>query len=241
MLRRASRGAVAQVLDRDLAVGVLAAVRTPPARARPCRWPRSGRWRRRPCARRRWPRWRWPRPVTTSPPEKTPSTLVSKVRSLTWIGLPAGEVQRLAEGQEVGDPPVHQLLHAACSGRWRRCTKSQSMRNSEPRIGFGLRRPLCVGLAQLHAEALQPRDPAVLLAQHPHGRDEEVHLHALVLRLHDLHLVGRHLLARAPVEDAHLGGAQAQGGARAVDGGVAAAHHQHPAVDVDPGACRPNC
>ena len=78
-----------------------------------------------------------------------------------------------------------------------------------------------------------PATRAVLPAQHPHGGDEEVHLHALVLGLRDLRLVGGHLRARAPVEEAHLGDAQAQRGARAVDGGVPAAHHQHPAVDVD--------
>ena len=50
-----------------------------------------------------------------------------------------------------------------------------------------------------------------------------------MLGLLDLHLVGRHLLAGAPVEQADLVGAEAQRRARAVDGGVAAADHQHAA------------
>ena len=53
------------------------------------------------------------------------------------------------------------------------------------------------------------------------------------MRLDDLHLVGRHLVARAPVEEPDLGRAEPQGGAGAVDRGVAAADHEHAAVDVD--------
>ncbi len=41
----------------------------------------------------------------------------------------------------------------------------------------------------------------------------------------DLFLVGRHVLAAAAVDDVHLAGAQPPGGARGVDGHVAAADH----------------
>ncbi len=58
-------------------------------------------------------------PVTTSPPEKTPSTLVSKVFSLTWMVCQRVRFEALAERQEVGDLAADQLGHlrALADGR----------------------------------------------------------------------------------------------------------------------------
>jgi hypothetical protein len=55
--------------------------------------------------------------------------------------------------------------------------------------------------------------------------------HAFLQRLLDLEVVRRHLLARAAVDDDGLGGAQPLGGARHVDGGVAAAVDHHAAAE----------
>jgi hypothetical protein len=54
--------------------------------------------------------------------------------------------------------------------------------------------------------------------------------HAFLQRFFDLEVVRGHLLARAAVDDDGLGGAQALGGARHVDGGVAAAVDHHAAA-----------
>ena len=102
-------------------------------------------------------------------------------------------------------------------------TQSHSTRNSLPLTGFGLRRPLASGSPssmRRHSSALT-RAPFL---DHPHGCHEEIHLHSLVRRLHDFNLVGGHLVSGTPIEKPDLSGVEAQRGARAVDGGVAAAH-----------------
>ena len=53
--------------------------------------------------------------------------------------------------------------------------------------------------------------------------DSHLIMHAFLQRLLDLEVVRRHLLARAAVDDDRLGRAEALGGARDVDRGVAAA------------------
>ena len=56
---------------------------------------------------------------------------------------------------------------------------------------------------------------------------------ALFLGFFDLPGVGRHLVARAPVDHLDVLGAQADGRAGRVHGGVAAAQHQDVVADVD--------
>ena len=140
-------------------------------------------------------------------------------------GLPAGEVQSLTERQEVGDVAVDQSLHLGVlpdGGNHPIAfdTELASLDRLRAAPAAG------VGLAQLHAETLERLDPAPLL-DHPHWRDEEIHLHPFVFRLHDLHLVRGHFGPGPPVEKPDLAGVEAECRARAVDGGVAAAHHQH--------------
>ncbi len=88
-----------------------------------------------------------------------------------------------------------------------------------------------VGFAQLHADAGQGLEPAVLRDQLG-GRREQDQLHPLFDGGLDLHGMGRHLVARAPIQEGHLGGAQPLGGAGGVEGGIAAADHHDIAVDL---------
>ena len=79
-------------------------------------------------------------------------------------------------------------------------------------------------LVELH---LLDRDRAAL--DRLDGR-QPLHHHAFLQRLLDLEIVRRHLLARAAVDDDGLAGAEPLGGARDVDGGVAAAVDHHAAA-----------
>ena len=80
-----------------------------------------------------------------------------------------------------------------------------------------------VGLAQLHADALEAGDPFLLVAEHLDRRDEELELDALLLGVVNLLGAGRHFLARAAIDDHGRLGAEAFGGAGGVHGDVAAA------------------
>ena len=93
--------------------------------------------------------------------------------------------------------------------------------------------PARVRLAELHPDALEARDPPVLPPEDADGGDEEVHPNPLVLRLHDLRAVGRHLRPGAPVEETDLVRAEAQGGPGAVDRRVPASHDEDAAVQLD--------
>ena len=86
-----------------------------------------------------------------------------------------------------------------------------------------------VGLAQLHAQALDLGEPAALVADEAHGQGEEVEDDALLLGVLDLLGARRQLGLAAAVDDVHLVGAQAQGGAGRVHGHVAAARTRPPA------------
>ena len=83
-----------------------------------------------------------------------------------------------------------------------------------------------VGLAQLHAPALEADDLAVL-GHDLRRRDQGDHLDALFLGLGDLDRVGRHLRLGAAVEQLDVVEADATGRADAVHGHVAAADDQH--------------
>ena len=100
-------------------------------------------------------------PVTTSPPEKTPSTLVSKVLSLTWIVCQRVRFKTSPNGRKFGTWPS--------TSSWTfvpwpiaAMTKSQSTTNSLPRTGLGLRRPLASGSPSSIRRHSRPVDPLVL-------------------------------------------------------------------------------
>src|ERR1035437_4465381 len=83
-------------------------------------------------------------PVTPSPPENTPSTVVSKVRWLTSTVCQRVRLSDSPKGRKLGTRPST----SSCTRvPWPMAaiTNSQSMRNSEPRMGLGLRRPLWSG------------------------------------------------------------------------------------------------
>ena len=63
--------------------------------------------------------------------------------------------------------------------------------------------------------------------------DQHFELDPLFQCLVDLPCVGRHLGPGAAVDDRHIAGAQAQGGAGRVDGRVAAADNHHPVAQPD--------
>src|SRR5438552_638244 len=84
----------------------------------------------------------------------------------------------------------------------------------------------CVRLAEGHALELDAADAAVLLDD-LHRSGVEVELDALVLRVVDLAVVRAHLLARAPVDDGHLG-AETSRRARAVERGEPAPDDDDP-------------
>ena len=80
-------------------------------------------------------------PVTTSPPAKTPSTLVSKVFASTWMVCQRVRLSVSPKGRKFETLPPSSDCTCVF---WPMAAmmKSQSMVNSDPRIGFGLRRPL---------------------------------------------------------------------------------------------------
>ena len=102
-------------------------------------------------------------------------------------------------------------------------TTSQGMTNSEPGMTIGPGAAGGVGLAQLHADALEAGDPFLLVAEHFDRRDQELELDAFLLGVVDFLGAGRHFLAGAAIDDHGGLGAQAFGGAGGVHGDVAAA------------------
>src|SRR5690606_33360616 len=88
-----------------------------------------------------------------------------------------------------------------------------------------VRRPEA-GAHEAHAAHL-----AVLVGEDLLRRAEVLHGHALEARLVDLLLVDDHLLGPAAVDDRARLGAEAEGGARRVHGGVAAPDDDHVLAD----------
>ena len=88
--------------------------------------------------------------------------------------------------------------------------------------------------AEAHLDAAQAGDGALRVAEDLGRGHQQAEVDALLLGVGGLHVVGRHLVARAAVGDRHGGGAQAPGGPRGIHGDVAAADHDHaPAGDLD--------
>ncbi len=145
--------------------------------------------------------------------------------------LPAGEIQRLAERQEVGDLAVEQLRDlGALADRCDNEVAPDFELGAADRLGAAAARS--IWLAELHPQALE-RSGAAVLEDDPGRGDEELHLDALPFCLFDLHRVGGHLGASAAVHDLHVVRPEAQRRTRAVDRRVASAHHEDCAVDVD--------
>ena len=90
-----------------------------------------------------------------------------------------------------------------------------------------------VVVAEGHRPALDADQLAGGVVDDLDRRDERLEHDALLLGGVDLFGPRGHLGARAAVEDRHLLGAEAQGGAGRVDGGVAAADHRDALADID--------
>jgi len=85
-----------------------------------------------------------------------------------------------------------------------------------------------VGLAQLHPDAPDPRDPAVLVADHLQRRDLQLEADPFLLGVVDLLHAGGELGHAAPVDDRRLVGAEPLGGPHGVYRDVPAAHDHDP-------------
>ncbi len=83
-------------------------------------------------------------PVTTSPPEKTPSTVVSKVLSLTCTVCQRVRFSVSPKGSMLAVRPP-KICCACVLWPMAAMIQSASTTNSEPRTGLGLRRPLASG------------------------------------------------------------------------------------------------
>jgi len=89
--------------------------------------------------------------------------------------------------------------------------------------GDGLAAAAGIGLAQAHAQQLQPASATVAL-QDTHGVGEQLQGDALLLRLVHFEGVGGHLGARAAIDDG-AGGTQAESATGRIDGRITTAHH----------------
>ncbi len=159
-------------------------------------------------------------PVTQSPPANTPGRAVSSVSGIGTErsrfrgrqpqpfpqGVHVGNLANRDDDRIAGNDELRAGDRLAeLAGRWRRAGRASfSGTQGRPRA-----RPR-PGLERL-------------------GRGQEHQLDAFALRVLDLATVGGHFGPRAPVDDRYLGRSAAQGRARRVESGVAAAHHQHAA------------
>ena len=160
-------------------------------------------------------------PVAMSPPVKTPGSEVSKVSSpktrvLCRVDFSSGSFCR---------------PHRSTSWPMAEMAKSQGSWYSEPATGTGLRRPLASASPSSMRMQVRALSRPFSCDQLGRGREQD-QFHSLFQGGVDLHGVGRHLVARAAVQDRHLVGAQPPGGAGGVEGGVAAADHHDLAVDL---------
>ena len=101
--------------------------------------------------------------------------------------------------------------------------------------GIGPAATPLVGLAQLHADALDAGDIAVLVADDLHRIGEQLELHFLLHGVVDLLLTGGDLLHAAAVDDVDLLGAHALGAAGGIHGHVAGANDGDLLVVLDGG------
>src|SRR5699024_10719822 len=92
-----------------------------------------------------------------------------------------------------------------------------------------------VGLAQLHLDAADGPDKALVVGQDGHGVGEGLEDDALLFGVLHFLLAGGQLLHAAAVDDVDRLGAQAQGAAGGVHGHVAAAYYGHLFSHVDVG------
>src|SRR5450759_2833944 len=84
-----------------------------------------------------------------------------------------------------------------------------------------------IGLAQLHADAFESRNPALLVADDFGRGGQELETDALLLGVMDFLEASRQLVARSTVDADRVGRAQPAGGPDGVHGNVAAAHYRH--------------
>ena len=156
-------------------------------------------------------------PSTTSPPAKTLGSSVWKVNSSTAMVF---HFVRLT--------PCSSLVPSSL-GNWPMAaiTWSHSTTNSEPSMGTGRRRPEASGSPSSMRSISMPVTLRSASTRMRTGATSSSSLHALFFGLVDLGDVGRHLLARAPVEAGDLVGALAHRGAAGVHGGEAAADDGH--------------
>ena len=97
---------------------------------------------------------------------------------------------------------------------------------------FGPAAARAVELAQPHRLAADAHHVAVF-HDHSRGRRQQLQLDPLVQRLFDFLFVGGHHLAAAAIDHRRLLGAQPNGRAGRIDGGVAAADDDHVLADAD--------
>ena len=130
------------------------------------------------------------------------------------------------EGREC--PPVARRRARPAGETGRRAWPSASSTRSQGivlvrAVTTGRRRPLASGSPELDLGDLDGRDASG--AEDPDRLPVRQQLHSLGQASSISGRDGRHLLASAPVDDRHRGGAAAECRSRAVDGGVAAPHH----------------
>ena len=108
----------------------------------------------------------------------------------------------LTQGEEVQYAPLDELgdLGALADRSDGEVAIDRELRIAD---GPGTATAACIGLPELHADALEGRNPVVVFDD-PNGGGQEVHRNPLVIGLFDLERIRRHLLARAPVQDPDL-------------------------------------
>jgi hypothetical protein len=145
-------------------------------------------------------------------------------RALIGGNAPSGHAQAFALGQGALDGwPMAAI------------TVEHSMTKSEPATATGRRRPEASGSPSVMRWQVSSRPLAFLSRRRTGARRGSRCARLRLRRLHFVHCAG-HLLPAAAVENAHVLRAQADGGAGAVHGGVAASDHHHIAAERRRGA-----
>ncbi len=170
-------------------------------------------------------------PVTTSPPENTPSTDVSNVFSFTCTVCHRVRASASPGGSMSGTFPS---IRSATVVLWpmAEMMKSHGSRYSDPRIGFGLLRPDASGSPssqRWHSIPFSvPSSPVTTFV----GATRNCMLTpSSIASLISESLAGISVPG-PPIEQLHVADAEPERRARAVDGGVPAADDGHRAADV---------
>ena len=161
-------------------------------------------------------------PVTKSPHAKTPRTFVAYVPGSTRM-----RPRRISNDDSTGRNVLSAAWLTAGMTVWAGTT------NSAPSMGTGRAPPRGIGLTEAVADEAHAGDVALAVSDDLDRADEELHAHALALRLAELLLVDDELGTGAPVRDRHVLRAVAEAGARAVHRRVAAADDDDVPPDLD--------